>query len=97
MIGLIRGLNAVRGGDLETTEATRRQFLRSAAATLAAGVGLALIPFSEAQAACSGCCPDSTCNNSCPGSPIRYRCQPGNCCICHDPVGCFGTQQCYCS
>jgi hypothetical protein len=40
--------------------------------------GLALIPFSEAQAACSSCCQDTSCPPGCGGMGSRYLCQPGN-------------------
>lgn len=37
-------------------------------------------------------------NATCPGSKKRYRCNPGNCCICWPESGtCFSTQQCLCS
>ncbi len=87
--------------ELPTARPTRRQFLRQSARrlaiTLAAGAGLALLQAGQAQAACSTCCRDSTCP-TCSGTAVRFRCTPGNCCICHDPVGtnCFSTQQCQC-
>ncbi len=80
----------------EREVSTRRHFLRRLGTTLAAGAGLAIFPASQAQAACSTCCPDTSCPPGCGGSGSRYRCQPGNCCICHRDIGCFSTQQCQC-
>jgi hypothetical protein len=81
----------------ETRAIPRRRFLRRVATTLAAGTGLALIQFGEAQARpCSSCCPDTSCTKSCTGHGAKYRCQPGNCCICHMNVGCFSTGACQC-
>src|SRR5437773_861095 len=75
---------------------SRRSFLRLLGTTVAAGIGLALLPLQAAAAPCSTCCKDSSCQ-FCSGTPVRYRCQPGNCCICHADVGtCFSTQQCQC-
>lgn len=75
---------------------TRRRFLRRLGTTVAAGVGLAILPANEAWAPCSTCCKDDSCP-FCPGGPRRYRCTPGNCCICHSDVGqCFSTQACQC-
>jgi hypothetical protein len=74
----------------------RRHFIRRMTTTLAAGLGLAVIPATAAWAPCSSCCRDDTCPN-CPGPNQRYRCSPGNCCICHSPQGqCFGSQNCFC-
>lgn len=85
----------VREPERDSRTIPRRRFLRRVGTTLAAGIGLALVPANAAWAPCSSCCPDNNCNL--PGcNKTKYRCQPGNCCICHTNVGCFSTQVCYC-
>jgi len=73
-----------------TARTNRRRFLKQAGTTLAAGIGIALIP-SVAHASQVTCCPDSSCSMTCQGTPIKYRCT-GSCpsyCTCHTNVGCY--------
>lgn len=73
----------------------RRSFLRRAGVTIAAGLGLALVPISQAMASVITCCREGSAScPSCPGSDVKFICQcsgGGNpFCICHQPTGgCF--------
>ena len=81
----------------------RRDFLRQAGRTLAAGVGIVLATSAVASADpdvdCCSCCRSDTCP-TCSGPKVRYSCSCGGsqCCICHTGVGmCFGSgNTCYC-
>jgi hypothetical protein len=74
---------------------TRRAFLRRAGKTLAIGLGVSLLPVSNAYASGAHCCPDSSCGvGVCNHGTVNgYRCfdQCSNTSCC---AGCLGTGQC---
>ncbi len=81
---------------MKEASSSRRSFLKQLGTALAVGVGLAVVPVSQAVAAGTHCCRDSTCP-TCPGSAVKYRCStscPGGPtgCHCYQPNGtCFDT------
>jgi hypothetical protein len=74
---------------------TRRGFLRDLLATLATGLGIALVPTAAASAIGPNnavCCP----SNSCPGCPAPKRpfwcrCPDGDWCLCLYTARCYST------
>ena len=70
----------------------RRGFMKQVLGTLAAGVGIALVP-SMAWAATAKCCRENSAGcPTCPGSAVKFICTGcgSQFCICHQPTGeCF--------
>jgi hypothetical protein len=77
---------------------TRAGFVKRLAKTVAVGLGIALVPATNAWAPTFQCCPDST-HCSCPngGNPFRCNGGCGGCCACLTETQCFfrsGTCPC---
>jgi hypothetical protein len=72
--------------DLIDTPTTRGGFVRRLGKLTAIGLGVALVPVTNAWAPQSECCSDST-HCSCPGGGLPYFCTGGcgGCCACLDP------------
>jgi len=68
---------------------SRGSFLRKLGKTVAIGLGVTLVPATNAWAVNSQCCRDTTCP-SCPTGQNPYRCtecsgyQPSSCCDCQE-------------
>jgi hypothetical protein len=79
---------------------TRSGFLRRVAKLTAIGLGVALVPVTNAWAPQSQCCPDSTHCPACPpmgGQPFRCNGGCGGCCACvGDHTACYFTSLCPC-
>jgi hypothetical protein len=74
----------------ETCE-TRNSFVRRVAKLTAIGLGIGLVPATNAWAPQDQCCPDST-HCSCPpggGNPFRCNGSCGGCCACVSQTSCY--------
>jgi hypothetical protein len=73
--------------------ASRRRFLKRLGAAVAVGMGVALVPVTNAFAT-DRCCKSSSCP-SCPPGQVAYSCGGscgGSCCVCYTDIGnCFNT------
>ena len=83
--------------DNVTGTETRGAFLRKIAKTVAIGLGVALVPATQAWAVNAQCCRDDTCG-PCRTGEFAYRCtecsgySPSSCCQCQ-PFNTPGCQQ----
>ncbi len=71
------------------SRSSRAAFLRKLGKTVAIGLGVALVPASNAWAISAHCCPDATCGQ-CPEGQTAWKCyecsgyQPSQCCTCEN-------------
>jgi hypothetical protein len=79
------------------TPTTRGSFLRRVAKLTAIGLGVALVPATNAWAPQDQCCPYSGCTG-CPTGQRGFLCNGscGGCCACLTDTSCFFTSKCPC-